>query len=328
MRLPLLGRQQLGAVRHGAPRRRIEAGFHVIAAVGGADQQHLAGPRPGVRLLGDPRPAVRRPVEPPDGAVPRERDDLADRDAATVLGNGNPDLEAGRAIVARRPRRPGDFGVQVFGVSHVGGDVHVDAGRIGRGVEEAVKVSPTDHRDLASAVRDIAGRQVFDGQLVAFELAQLAQGRVDVLPLIGEWVRRRDPPDLGVGIEQAAAVAKADSLGERRPRCGLGHQHGGVQVEARLDDLGGDDDPAAGLTGLAEDGGQPLSALNAAKLSVQQRAVPDVGPQMPIEALGGADRVHHDEGEPAQPVALQRSGRYRLVVTRVGGQTSHRAESS
>ena len=82
------------------------------------------------------------------------------------------------------------------------------------------------------------------------------------------------------------------------------------------------------LTGLAEDGGQPLSSFNAAKSSVQQRAVPGVGPQLPIEALGGVDRVHHDEGEGARPVALEHSGRYRLVVTGVGGQTSHRAEAA
>ncbi len=170
--------------------------------------------------------------------------------------------------------------------------------------------------------------QVFGGQPLAFEAAEFARRRVDVLLLIGERVRRREPPDLGVGVEQAAAVATAGSLDQRRPRGGLGHQNSGVQVEARLDDLSGDDDPAAVLTRLAEDGGQPLSSFNAAKSSVQQRAVPGVGPQLPIEALGGVDRVHHDEGERARPVALQHSGRYRLVVARIGGQSSHRAETS
>ena len=154
------------------------------------------------------------------------------------------------------------------------------------------------------AARDIVFRQVFGGQPLAFEAAEFARRRVDVLLLIGERVRRREPPELGVGVELAVAVATPGSLDQRRPRCCFGDQHRGVQVEARLDDLGGDDDPAAVLTGLAEDGGQPPRSFDAAKSSVQQRAVPEVGPQLPVEALSGVDRVHHDEGERARPVAL------------------------
>ena len=47
---------------------------------------------------------------------------------------------SGAPSVARRPRRPGDLDVKVFGVAQVGRDVDVVAGRIGRGVEEAGQV--------------------------------------------------------------------------------------------------------------------------------------------------------------------------------------------
>ena len=175
----------------------------------------------------------------------------ADRHRAQFLSPG-----ARRIVVGRGEIAPEQADVRVVGVAHPGRHVDVEAGQVRIGVEQIVEVPAADDPSRRLDVvrgRKVDRRRVGQSGQASARGAQFrgAVGNRQLLRVLlrrGAAVRRPeqiDPPHVGAVAKLRVPVGAPEALDQRRPGRDLRKQHGGGDVDARLDGLRGDDDAPA-----------------------------------------------------------------------------------